>query len=303
MTNVLITGGSGLLALNWAVEIRQRCAVTIAVHSRSPALAGANALRLALDDPRDLCRQVAAIRPDLVIHAAGLTSVEACEANPAAAQHVNCELAANVARSSAECGARLVHISTDHLFAGQSAMVTEDEPVRPTNAYAASKAAAELAVLRANPAALVVRTNFFGWGPRYRRSFSDGVLDALRQRSHIVLFDDIFYTPIVIRRLVHAVHDLVGMGATGIVHVVGDQRVSKYEFGLELARIFNLDATLIARGSIQDLPHLARRPRDMSLSNQLARRQLGRPLGGVEENVRDLLDQQVAGVAAELTSL
>ena len=50
--------------------------------------------------------------------------------------------------------------------------------------------------------ALIIRTNFFGWGTSYRQSFSDFVIDNLRKGNNITLFNDVFYTPILIETLV-----------------------------------------------------------------------------------------------------
>jgi dTDP-4-dehydrorhamnose reductase len=67
---------------------------------------------------------------------------------------------------------------------------------------------------------LVVRTNFYGWGTSYRRSFSDLILEHLTKREGIVLFDNVYYTPILIQSLAEAVHELIDIQAKGIINVV-----------------------------------------------------------------------------------
>ena len=234
------------------------------------------------------------------MHAAGLASVEACEEDEASAYHVNVEIARNVAIACNRHGVSLVHVSTDHLFRGDHALTTEQQSVDPKNAYARTKAEAERQVLDACPEALVVRTNFFGWGSRRRRSFSDRILDALRAGSSITLFTDVFYTPILAETLSQAVYDLVHAKARGIVHVSGDDRASKYHFGLRVAEHFGLDAGLIRPGLLTDQPSLVRRPSDMSLSNARARELLGRGLGGIDAHLTRLHQQEQLGLAQEL---
>jgi len=298
--SVFITGGSGLLGLNWALALRNFASVTLALHNRTVNLAGVNTSPTSLDTVDEVFRALDVVQPRMVVHAAGLTSVEACEADEALAFHVNVEIAQNVATACQRNGIPLVHISTDHLFRGDQAFLTEQEPVDPQNAYARTKAAAEGQVLDAYPEALVARTNFFGWGPQHRRSFSDKIIDALRLGNPITLFTDVFYTPILAETLGHAVHDLVRAKASGIVHVSGDERISKYHFGMRVAEYFGLDAALIRPGLLAGQPSLARRPVDMSLSNALAREVLGRALGGVDVQLARLRKQEQLGLAQEL---
>lgn len=300
---ILITGGSGLLALNWALALRGRYSVTLGLHEREIALAGVQTRVIDLESVDHLIRAFETAQPQVVIHAAGLTSVEKCEDEPDLAQHVNVDLAVNVARACAKLELPLVHISTDHLFAGKVASVNETFPVAPVNTYGRTKAEAESRVLEAHPHSLVIRTNFYGWGTSYRHSFSDIVIEALRAGKELTLFQDVFYSPILVETAVQAVHDLIDLKAGGIYHVVGDERISKYDFGLTLAQGFNLDPSLIKPGYITDQVLLVQRPHDMSLSNQKTCKLLGRKLGGVAEHIARLHRQEQNGLAKELQKL
>ena len=300
---VLITGGSGLLALNWAVAMRDRSPVTLGIHRRTVSLAGVQTRPLDLASVDPIVRALDAIEPRFVVHAAGLTNVDQCEAEPELAQHVNVDLAVNVARACARLGVQFVLVSSDHLFAGDTALVDEAHPVAPKNVYARTKAESEARVLEAHAASLVVRTNFYGWGPSYRRSFSDVILDALRSGAKPTLFHDVFFTPILIEPAARAVHDLVDLKSSGIFHVVADERISKYEFGRRIAREFELDEGLVVPVALADRPSLVRRPHDMSLSNRKASARLGRRIGGVDEQLARLHQQERSGQARELRNL
>lgn len=299
---VLITGGSGLLALGWAAAIRDRQSVLLGLHERRVDLRGVQATPISIESADLALEALDATEPGIVVHTAGLTSVEACERNPQLAQRINVELAENVALACARRGLALIHISTDHLFAGDRPNVDESEPTSPVNAYGRSKAEAELRVLAAHPDALVIRTNFYGWGPSYRASFSDGIISSLRCGRAVNLFQDVNYTPILAETLASAAHELHRRGARGVFHVVGDDRLSKLDFGIELARQFTLDLARINPVSIADLPNLALRPRDMSLSNKKASALLNRPIGGVSSHLARLRRQEADGLATEIRS-
>lgn len=300
VSSVLITGGSGLLALNWALAIRDRYKVTLGLHNREVALRGVEVQRIDLSSVDRLSRTFEVLCPALVVHTVGLTNVENCEADPALAQYTNVELAVNVAKVCGKFMVPLIHISTDHLFAGDMPLLDETAPTQPVNIYSRTKSEAEIRVLEAHAQAVVMRTNFYGWGPIYRRSFSDTIIDALRAGKALTLFDDAFYTPILIETAVQAAHDLIDLKAAGIFHVVGDERISKYAFGLKIADTFKLDAALIRLGHFSDRQDLVQRPHDMSLSNNKLCTLLKRKLGGVKEHASKLFQLEQDGFAQEL---
>ena len=74
----------------------------------------------------------------------------------------------------------------------------------------------------------------------------------------------------------------------GIYNVVGSERLSKYEFGMKAADIFNQSSDLIKKGSWSSLGATAIRPSDMSLSDHKLRKFLGYDLGSSKQNIQDL---------------
>src|SRR5262249_28624742 len=83
-------------------------------------------------------------RPDWIVLAAAYTDVDGCEINPILATSVNTHGAVNAAQAANESGARMLFISTDYVFDGKKSSPYEiDDPRRPINASAKSKAHAE----------------------------------------------------------------------------------------------------------------------------------------------------------------
>jgi dTDP-4-dehydrorhamnose reductase len=292
MLKVLITGGSGLLAVNWACCARDTCEVVLALHKKNVVLDGVKSVFVNLVSRDDILGVLNQISPDVVVHTAGLTNVDECQLNSQLAYHVNCELTANVAFACAKAGAKLVYISTDHLFSGQSPLSSEDSSTQPANIYAESKLCAEHEVTSLNPEALIIRTNFFGWGHQFRQSFSDWIYSNISNNKEITLFDDVYFTPILIDSLTTYIHELLALNVNGIFNVVSDERISKYAFGLLLCEKFGLSSHLIKRGNISSIKLLAPRPNDMSLSNKKLKQILG--VGSVSvSNQLDLLKFQL----------
>jgi dTDP-4-dehydrorhamnose reductase len=217
-----------------------------------------------------------------------LTDVDRCEREPDLAHHINAELAHNVAQACGRLGIKLVHSSTDHLFDGKKAFCTELDAVCPVNIYGKTKAQAEDLVFGACPEALVVRTNFYGWGPPYRQSFSDWIIQGLNAGQPLNLFGDVFYTPILIDSLVQHSHELIRLDASGIFNIVGNERVSKYEFGIAVAKCFGLNADLINLTSMADRQSLVMRPLDMSLSSRKAGKIITHKMNRLSEDIQNL---------------
>lgn len=302
MSRILITGGSGLLALNWAITVRNRHEVLLILHRKSIALRGVDCVYHDLESLDSAKNLLDLHEPDLVINTVGMTSVDRCEADPALAWRANVLTAENLAIACRQSDRRMIHISTDHFFDNSGEPAHEATPFKLCNVYACTKAEAELRVLSALPEALVLRTNFYGWGPSYRKSLSDFVLDALRANERIVLFHDVIYTPIVAEVLIRAAQDLITRGANGVYHLVGDEGLSKFDFGMVLAAEFGLDQGLILAGSIENMTGLTKRPKDMRLSNKKASDFLGYKLGGTSAHLRILRSQQ-PHIEAELAAL
>jgi dTDP-4-dehydrorhamnose reductase len=228
------------------------------------------------------------LNPDVILHTVALTNVDECESNPTLAHQINVEATQNIASIASELEAKMVHISTDQLFDGLEAWKTEDDVPTPLNVYGKTKQLAESAVIDQNKTSLVIRTNFFGWGLPPRSSFSDWILRGLDQRQELTMFTDVFFTPILIDHLVDTVFSLVEQNGSGIFNVVGADRLSKYDFAMQLADTFNYPTDKVRATSVSDFDYRAARPNDMSLSTEKLAQYLGRPVPRIADGLNQL---------------
>jgi len=300
---ILITGGSGLFSVNAAIELRKLHEVVLAVHTREISLKNIASVRLNFEEINVCKKMLTEIMPNVIIHAAGMTNVERCEHNPELAKFINVDLGMNIAKVAHDLKIPFVYISTDHLFSGKKILVDEFENPEPLNAYAKTKWGLEKSMIDAGFDALIVRTNFYGWGTSYRKSFSDYIIDNLRESKSVTLFRDVFYTPIIISKLIQIILMLVDRNAAGIFNIVGDERISKFEFGVKIAKEFGLNEDMIKSGSIIKNSNLIARPLDMSLSNAKVSKFLNIKVGGISEDLVRLKMQEEAGIAEEWRKL
>ena len=291
--NWLVTGASGLLGSVVVSRLLERGA-RVCAHQHKHALPFDGSCKIVTGDLTDLkwSRQLVIDEaPDVIVHCAGLTNVDQCQAKPDYAELIHVGASESLAAAAGEIGAHFVHISTDHLWRGDKAMVEEDEPLDPINVYGRTKARAEQRVLEANRQALVVRTNFFCRGLPWRASLSDWAEQQLRSGIGFSAFTDAYFTPIEANLLSQLLFELVAKQARGTLHVTGRERLSKYDFVLHLAKRLSLDASGVEAGKIADAHLIASRPRDMSLSTEKASALLGAPMPSLNDSFDVLLEQ------------
>ena len=137
-----------------------------------------------------------------------------------------------------------------------------------------------------NKNALIIRTNFFGHGSDYRASFSDYILNSLIKYKRVELFENVFYTPIIINELVRVVNQLLIFDKSGIYNVVSSEKISKYDFGKLIEKFFNLKKGLIKKIKIDNRHDLALRPKDMSLSNLKILKELNLNIMPIEKQIK-----------------
>jgi dTDP-4-dehydrorhamnose reductase len=191
-------------------------------------------------------------RPDWVIHCAALANLDACEMDPKLAVQMNTELPAQLAVHVARGGARLLHISTDSVFDGTRGGYTEEDLPNPPGVYSRTKLAGEQAVLQANSQACVARVNLFGWGITGKRSLAEFFFNHLKAGKTAQGFTDVFFCPILANDMAFLMEAMFENNLTGLYHLVGREGLSKYEFGLALARRFGFDENLIQPASVFD---------------------------------------------------
>ncbi|WP_127717802.1 NAD(P)-dependent oxidoreductase [Halobacteriovorax sp. HLS] len=300
---IFLTGATGLLGSNILATKLDSFEIIASYRSKSlvtnhPNIRTSNIDLTDIDQVRKtLCES----KCKLVINSAGYTNVNGCEQYPEKAHKENVLIAQNLAIVTHELGLDFIHISSDHLFSGQNELSNEKTQVSPINEYARSKVQAEEVVKKENNSTLIIRTNFYGWGPLHRNSFSDWIINALTNNEAITMYTNLFYTPINVNTLIDTIFELYEKDAQGIYNVVGDDRISKYDFGKLLAKEFHLDEKLISKGLYNSSDQLIKRPEDMSLSNSKVANLLKHSVENIESGINKLKETQ--GIQKKVNAL
>lgn len=220
-------------------------------------------------------------KPQLVIHCAAITIVSDAQKSPDLARRVNVEAAKHLVELAAEIP--LVFFSTDLVFDGRKGDYTETDKPNPLHVYGETKLAAEEIVLK-NPRHLVIRTSINGGASRSgNRAFNEQLRRSLQQAgTGMTLFTDEFRNPIPAVETARAVWDLARKQCSGLYHVAGAEKLSRWQIGELLVKRWPEVTARIKAGSARNFPGPPR-ALDTSLDIAKAQKVLSRPLPGLSE--------------------
>ncbi|MGH7134685.1 MAG: SDR family oxidoreductase [Pirellulales bacterium] len=288
---ILVTGAGGLLGRYLLRDLAQT-SHTVAAWSgtQSGNAFGMPLAPVPLMDGECVERALALARPDSIIHTAAMAGVASCFRSPDAAWRINVDATRQLAAGASQRSARFIFISTDLVFDGRRGGYSENDVACPLSCYGRTKVAAEQAVL-AYGRGLVVRASLlFGPALGPRQSFFDQQIEALRSGSSCPLFIDEWRTPLALSTAASAIATLAESDFTGLLHLGGPERMSRFEMGMRLARAFDLDGgNLVAVG--RDSAHAdEERPRDVSLDSGRWRQLFpDHPWPGFEQALREMM--------------
>jgi len=299
---ILITGASGLLGINLALTAQARHEV-VAVDRRKLAGTPFPLIKADLLDPGAVDAALDEARPDWVVHCAALANLEDCEANPELAAEMNARLPGIVAAACSDRGLPLVHLSTDAVFDGtRDAAYTEEDAPGPVSVYARTKLEGEGEVLAAHPDAIVARVNFYGWSPGGKRSLGEFFYNNLSAGRTVSGFTDVIFCPMWVTDLAGLLLEMLEKRLHGLYHAVGPQAMSKYQFGVEVARKFGFSRDQVQARSVDASTLVAQRSHNLWLSTHRLSTALGHPLPDFSTGLEGFYQQFQQGYPQKIRS-
>lgn len=297
---LLITGVSGLLGINLAHETMRAHEIT-GVDRGKLVNAPFNILKLDLLNTGAVDSALDSARPDWLINCAALADLEACENNPGLARRLNTDLPAQMAKACKERGVSFVHISTDAVFDGEKdGFYTEEDAPNPLGVYSQTKLAGEQAVLAENQNAIAARVNFYGWSLSGKRSLAKFFHTNLTHNKSMSGFTDVIFCPMLVNHTARILVKMLEKGLGGLYHLVGAQAMSKYQFGVEIARRFSLKEGEISPKSILSSSLTARRAHNLALSTHKLSTDLGEPVPEFSTGLDEFYTQFEQGYPQEI---
>ncbi len=276
-----------MLGASVALLAREQGREVVGHYHRHPVhMDGKKSLGADLADPAEARRIFLEVKPSIVVHCAAATNVDWCEEHPEETNRINVEMPGTIAETAAQSGARLLYVSTDSVFDGERGNYAETDTARPVNVYAKTKLQGEKEVLRHHPAALIARVTLYGWNAQNKESLAEWILKQLTLGNVVPGFSDVHFCPMLANDVAEVLLALLDQNLTGVYHIVGSERVSKYEFARRVASTFGFDPGQVVLTRLTDAKLKAQRPLDTSLNTGKICAALGRPMPDVEAGLR-----------------
>ena len=278
MTRILVTGVSGLLGINLSHEMMREYDI-VGVDRGKLVNAPFRIWKADLLDPGAVDAILNSVRPNWLINCAALADLEACENTPYLARALNTDLPAQMAKACRSRDISFAHISTDAVFDGEKdGFYTEEDSPNPLGVYSQTKLDGERAVLNENKNAIVARVNFYGWSLSGKRSLAEFFHHNLTNNKSMSGFTDVIFCPMFVNHTARILIKMLEKNLSGLYHLVGTQAMSKYQFGVEIARKFSLQEGEISPKSILASSLTARRAHNVALSTHKLSTDLGETL-------------------------
>ena len=299
---ILITGASGLLGINLALEARCEHKV-IGLDRGKLKSAPFQVIKTDLLQGNAIDSVLNSTQPDWLINCAALANLEECEEYPDRARILNAEIPAELANTCAQRNIHFIHISTDAVFDGEKMdFYTEEDQPNPRGVYSQTKLDGERAVQEANPEAIIARVNFYGWSLSGNRSLGEFFVNNLSEGKNVNGFTDVIFCPMLVNQTARLLIEMLEKKLSGLYHVVGTQSMSKYQFGVEIARTFGLRESLIFPQSVERSSLTASRSHNLWLSTHKLSTDLGQSLPEFSTGLDEFYTQYQQGYPQKIRS-
>ena len=271
---LFITGGSGLFGSKLAQKAIAKGMEVYSVENRSQCFYG-NPVKLDITDREAVSRVIGIIKPDAIVHAASLTDVDKCELNKDLAWKINVDGTKNILQSIDERNPFLVYISTDYVFSGEKGCYVESDAADPVNYYGLTKLIAEELVQTRDEFLIARPSVIYGSSAATGKiNFALFVLEKLRKGEKVKAVSDQWNTPTLNTNFADMTIEAIERRLTGVYHLCGATRISRFDFARKIAETFDLDETLIEKACSEQFCWPAKRPQDSSLDTSKAQRAL-----------------------------
>lgn len=231
------------------------------------------------------------IKPDCVIHTLAMTSPDECESKKLDAWQINVETTKDIAGYSHAHQTRMIFTSTDLVFDGEKGNYSEEDPPNPVSFYGDTKAEAEQIVAERMGRLLIVRISLlYGFNLNGRPVFFDQVYTAIKNKQPIALFGDQFRTMMNVANAAACLLELAENESTGILHLGGPERISRFDFGKRLAKFIGANSKTISSQPMSEIKSKARRPADASLNIDKAKSMLKTHIQTIEEGFTQIFN-------------
>ncbi|ODT97727.1 MAG: NAD(P)-dependent oxidoreductase [Planctomycetes bacterium SCN 63-9] len=272
---IVVTGASGQLGAYLVDHLESTGTPVHAWGGRSPR----NPLRhpesiwrsIDLTQGTQTLEALEAANPEIILHLAAISAADAVFNAPKQALAVNVTATRLLADWCAERDRRLIFTSTDLVFDGTRSHFREEDSTNPLLAYGRTKVEAEQAVLSIDRGLVARMSLMFGFSKSARQGFFDRAIHSMKQGIPQTFFEDEYRTPLDYGTAVTILARLALLEVTGILHVAGYERMSRYDLMQRAAVSLDIDPKFVKFNRRHQVILKEPRPHDVSLDTSRLR--------------------------------
>ena len=286
----LVTGSAGLVGSQVVKDLtKQNHTVYSCYHDEKPS--HGTSIQLDITDQDKIIQILQEIKPDRIIHLAAMTNVDQCETQQELAILLNAKSTEILAKQAAKQNAFFVYVSTDYVFDGIKGMKKEDDSTNPLGFYGKSKLEGEFTLNKLASSWCIARTSTpFGIHHK-KKSFPLWVQESLEAKKEIPVLVDQFTSPTYVPNLSKMLIEVATRQITGILHLSGATRISRYELAELVADKLSLDKKFLIQTNTDEMNWKAQRPKDSSLDVSLAAEILNEKPQEIEHSLILFIDE------------
>ncbi len=260
----LVTGSAGLIGRQVVKDLSETHEVFSCYNKSKPE--HGNIIKMDLLNHEMISNVMSEKKPDVVIHLGAMTAVDLCDTQQDNALKINSQATEILAKECSKINSFMVYVSTDYVFDGNTGMYEENDTTNPLGFYGKSKLLGEKSIQNFSSNWCIARTSTpFGLHPT-KKSFPIWVIENLQKQKQIDVLTDQFTSPTYVPSLSRMLIEISERHLTGIIHVAGASKISRYEMASLVSDKLGLDGKLLREISINDIKWEAQRPKDSSLN-------------------------------------
>ena len=268
MKTILVTGAYGQLGIVCTEYLKKYFKVYSTGRSAKD-----ERYQLDISNKQSARNALARFQPDIILNLAAMTDVDSCENEPKIAEKYNTDGLKNLCDGF---DGHVIQISTDYVFDGKNGPYAENDSTNPISVYGRTKLLAEEFLINSKLNYTIIRTNvLYGDDKNTKASFLKWVINSLENLRSIRVVKDQWNNPTSTHSLASFILNIASSNTYGLYHYADQGLMSRFEFAQLIAKIFELDQSLIQPILSSELNQLAPRPMLSGLKTQKIEEQLG----------------------------
>jgi len=257
MKKVLVTGAKGMLGVDACQVFSERYNVF-----------ATDVDELDIRNFDQVKKTIAEVNPDVILHLAAMTDVDACEREPDLAYRANAIGTQNIVLAANECDTVLVYVSTGSIYGGDKEYpYTEYDEPAPKSVYSKSKLAGEEWVIQTARKFFVITAGWMFGGGILDKKFVRKIIELSCQKKELKVVNDKFGSPTYTLDLSRGILDILEWGRYGKYHMANEGYCTRFELAKKILNIIDNKKCKLIPVSSEEFPLAAPRPRMEAIHN------------------------------------